>query len=194
MLYHVTDRMQVARGSILGLIRRSIKLGIDYIQIREKDLPDKALFDLVRRAVNLAGETNCKILVNGRADVALAAQASGVHLPADGIRAEQIKAELPDGFLVGVSVHSIREAKRAESQKVDYVILGPVFSTPSKVNYGAPLGVAYLKKACRAVSIPVFAIGGMNPDQYPRMLESGAAGMAGIRMFQQMKMPPNDFF
>ena len=126
---------------------------MDCIQIREKDLSDRELFELVCRLVALASATPCKVLVNGRADIALAAGAHGVHLPARGLYASHLRAWLPRGFLIGVSVHSLSEARLAVRAGADYLLLGPIFPTPSKMQYGTPLGLAYLRGVCRLVSL-----------------------------------------
>ena len=190
LLYLITDRNQTAGSSLLDVIRWSLKSGVDCIQIREKDLSDRDLFDLACRVVALASATPCKVLVNGRADIALAAGAHGVHLPARGLQACDLRAWLPRDFLVGVSVHSLDEARLAALRGADYLLLGPVFPTPSKMKYGAPLGLAYLKRVCRAVPIPVLALGGMRLEKVTAVIEAGAAGVAGISMFQNLPPSP----
>jgi thiamine-phosphate pyrophosphorylase len=162
-----------------------IAAGVDFVQIREKDLPDRQLFDLSARCVALAQGTDCKVLVNGRADIALAAGAHGVHLPSRGLRPGDLGRCLPDGFLVGVSVHSIREARQAQHEGADYVLLGPIFPTPSKLALGRPLGLSYLRLACRSVQLPILALGGMRLELFEETLAAGAAGVAGISFFQK---------
>lgn len=157
---------------------------MDFVQIREKHLCDRELFLLTRAAVEAAAGTCCRIVVNGRADIALAARAHGVHLPAAGLRVSDVKQWLPGGFLVGVSTHSAGEASRAGAAGADYVLLGPVFRTESKVRYGPPLGQACLRRACRVTDVPVFALGGIRPEFVPLVLKEGAAGVAGISLFQ----------
>lgn len=156
---------------------------MDFVQIREKDLSDRELFELTGQVVALARATTCKVLVNGRADLALAAGADGVHLPSRGLQGSDLRAWLPRKFLVGVSVHSLSEARLAAREGADYLLLGPVFATPSKMQYGPPLGLACLRQVCRAVPIPVLALGGMRPEVVPAVMEAGAAGVAGISMF-----------
>ena len=154
------------------------------MQIREKNLSDGQVFELTRKIVRLAGGSNCVVLVNGRADIALAAGAHGVHLPSRGMIPSDL-AWLPQRFLTGVSVHSLADARLAEKHGADYVLLGPIFPTPSKLAFGAPLGVDYLSRACRSVSIPVFALGGIHVRQIPLVLGAGASGIAGISLFQK---------
>ncbi len=165
--------------------RRAISAGVDFVQIREKDLSDRDLFDLSFKVVGASAGTRCRILVNGRADVAVAAGAHGVHLPSAGLMISELRSWLPNGFLVGVSTHSLREARRAALMGADYVLLGPVYPTASKLQYGPPLGLEYLRHACRALSIPVFGLGGIHPEGVAPVLEAGAAGVAGISLFQR---------
>lgn len=183
--YYITDRRQLPGASFYACIRRVLKWGVHCIQIREKDLTDRALFELTRRVVDLASGTGCRILVNGRADIALAAGAHGVHLPSGGLRISDIQPWLPDTFILGRSVHSRKELLQAVNEGADYVILGRPFSTPSKPESGDPLGLEYLRKACSGISTPVFGLGGIGPDRIQSVFDAGAAGVAGIRLFQE---------
>jgi thiamine-phosphate pyrophosphorylase len=128
-------------------------------------------------------------MVNGRADIALAAGAHGVHLPSQGLRLADLKSWLPPGFLAGVSIHSIREGRLAASQEADYVLLGPVFPTPSKARFGPPLGLDYLRRARDSLPVPVVALGGIKPDNIASVLNVGVAGVAGISLFQGSPLP-----
>ena len=184
LLYYITDRRQLPEKTLLPNIRRVINLGVDFVQIREKDLSDRQLFDLTRRVIALARSSRCRVLVNGRADIALAAGAHGVHLPSQGLRLADLKSWLPPGFLAGVSIHSIREGRLAASQGADYVLLGPVFPTPSKAGYGPPLGLEYLRRARGSLPLAVLALGGIRPDNIESVLNIGVAGVAGISLFQ----------
>ena len=188
LLYYITDRKQLGEhSSLLSCIRRAASHGVDFIQIREKDLADSDLFRLVSRALSAVKGTGCRILVNGRADVAMAAGAHGVHLPSGGLEVSDLRPWLPRGFLVGVSAHSLRDAMRAYAERADYVLLGPVFPTESKLRYGPPLGVDYLRRVCATVQLPVFGLGGIGADRVDMVREAGAAGVAGISLFQKQK-------
>lgn len=171
--------------SLLACIRRAVDWGVDFVQIREKDLSDRQLFEITRQAASLSRGTKCKVLVNGRADIALAAGVHGVHLPSMGLSASEIRAWIPDDFLVGVSVHSEREIADACSRNADYVLLGHVFPTASKRDYGPCLGLDFLQKVCSKASLPVLALGGIRPDLIGPALEKGASGVAGISLFQK---------
>ena len=185
LLYYITARRQLTRISLIGCIHRALDWGVDFIQIREKDLEDRALYELARRVVLLARGTSCRILVNGRADIALAAGAHGVHLPSTGLEIREIRPWLPEGFSIGVSVHSMREIRRVCAQKPEYILLGHVFRTESKMGNGPPLGLNYLRKVCSRVPLPVFGLGGIRPESVGPVLESGAVGVAGIGLFQR---------
>ena len=174
--------------SLRESIARAVAAGVDWIQIREKDLEGRALAELVRFAVAEAGATGARVLVNERLDIAIAAGAGGVHLGEDAMPIETVigwqKSAGPGDFLVGVSCHSLASARAAASGGADYVIFGPVFATPSKAAFGAPQGIERLREVSAAVEIPVIAIGGVNAENARECVAAGAAGIAAIRLFQ----------
>ena len=179
--YYITDRLALGGAQpLLAAISRALTAGVDWVQIREKDLNARELCSLVRAAVDLGG----RILVNGRADVALACAAAGVHLPAHSMAPRELRRIAPAGFLIGVSCHSADEVRRAERDGADFAVFGPVFATPSKLVYGTPLGLDRLGEACAAVKMPVLALGGVSAINAADCARAGAAGIAGISMFQ----------
>ena len=131
------------------------------------------------------------MIVNDRLDVALAAGAHGVHLGHESLAAGDVVRWCRAGnarvdFAIGVSCHSLEEARKAESAKADYIFFGPIFETPSKMQFGAPRGLVKLAEVCRAVpNLKVIAIGGVNAENAASCIQAGAAGIAAIRMFQE---------
>ncbi len=133
--------------------------GVDGLQLREKHLDDLDQCQLARSA-RAAFPPPAVLLVNGRADVALAAGAAGVHLPADGVPAGAVRTHFGSGLLIGVSTHRLEEVERARRDGADYVVFGPVYPTPAKAGHGAPAGTRALARAA-ALGIPVYALGGV---------------------------------
>ena len=152
------------------------------LQIREKDLADRDLYALTLLARTVLPPPT-RLLVNGRIDVALAAGADGAHLPADGPPAAALRDRFGPDVLLGVSTHRVDEVVRAQRDGADYVVFGPVYPTPSKARFGPPLGVTGLARAA-AAGIPVYALGGVTLDRLGEVASAGAAGVAGIRLFQ----------
>jgi thiamine-phosphate pyrophosphorylase len=191
---YVTDRKALPGAAdaqvrlLLEKMEHAASSGVDWIQIREKDLPARELFALVQEAVRRIPRS-CRILMNDRLDVALAAGAGGVHLAEQSIPVEAakrfVKAKNSGGdFLVGVSAHSLESVQAAEENGADYAIFGPVYESPSKVAFGPPQGIGQLVEICRSVSIPMIAIGGITLQNAAACAQAGVAGIAAIRLFQ----------
>jgi len=206
ILCYVTDRQalppdEAPDTSLKPKIETLAAAGIDWVQIREKDLAGKKIAAIARAGLRLAdadatvgvGRPAPRIVINDRLDVAIAVGAGGVHLgekslPAREARLVVEKTGLTD-FLVGVSCHSASSARIAEQDGASYAFFGPVFATPSKATYGAPQGIALLADTCRSVSIPVIAIGGITLENAGACFAAGAAGIAAIRLFQAAADP-----
>lgn len=181
LIYVITDRRLRPDLSPEDLIDMLCRSGADMIQIREKDASTARLLAWTRRAVAAGGAGGRpEVFVNGRADVALAAGARGVHLPADGLPVADATSRWARRLRVGVSVHSPGEARAAESAGAGFVTFGPVFETASKRAFGAPQGVGRLAEVVGAVRLPVFAIGGIDPSRMPDLAGLPLAGVAVI--------------
>lgn len=176
----VTERGHLGVAALLERAARAARAGVDAIQVREKDLTDRALRELVSAVVAAAAGTGTRVFVNGRPDVALAAGAVGVQLPEEGLAVADVKRAFPS-LTVGASCHSVEAVRRAAGEGADFVLLGPVFATPGKEEW--VLGTAVLAAATAAVAVPVHAIGGVTPARVPALRAAGASGGAAIRPF-----------
>jgi thiamine-phosphate pyrophosphorylase len=195
MICLVTDRHRLVAGSrlrlgetvradrLVDLVGEAALAGVDLIQVRERDLEARELAALVRRCVDAARGTMARIVVNDRADVALAAGAHGVHLRSDSIDAPAVRTLMPSAF-IGRSVHGADEAAAVSRLGgLDYMIVGTMFATPSKDGSEPLTTIDELTDACRASAVPVLAIGGITIQRAPMMVRAGAAGIAAIGLF-----------
>jgi len=179
---YITDRHTLGPETVLDAIARNLAAGVDWIQIREKDLSARGLFELVTGAIKLPNPHASKIIVNTRVDVAIAAGAAGVHLPS-GSPAPRFWRR--PGFLIGVSCHSVDEVRQAEAEGADYAVFGPVFAPLSKSSSLEPRALECLVQAAAAVRIPILALGGVTRENSAACISAGAAGIAGISLFQK---------
>lgn len=178
-LYLITDRAAASRPPA-DVVEECLAAGLRAVQLREKDLEARdllALADTLREATQRHG---ARLIVNDRADVALAASADGVQRTHSSLPVSALRGFTPPGFLVGASVHSEAEARDAAAQGADFIVFGPVYDTASKRSYGPPQGLAALEAVTHAVDRPVLAVGGLTPERVPEVLAAGAAGVAVI--------------
>ena len=189
----VTDRRRFGL-SVEALVERAARAGTDLIQVRERDLPDRELVELVRAMVRATAERGTRVLVNDRADIAIAAGAAGVHLRSDSAAGARVRAAFAAGaaspprvaeeFLIGRSVHSLADVDAALADGgCDYLLFGTVFPSAGKPADHPVAGLDALAAACRRSSIPVFAIGGIDAARLADIANAGAAGFAGVGMF-----------
>jgi len=197
LLCYITDSSQFPgtepekRQRLLQKITECASAGVDYIQLREKDLSTRDLEQLALQAMSaLPRNSPAKLLINSRADVALACGAHGVHLPAVDLAvgdARGIFARCGRTAVIGVSTHSLDEVSHAEAAGADFTVFGPVFEKNGKAN---PAGLDMLRRLCHrlgasAASMPILALGGITAENAGRCMEAGAAGIAAIRLFQE---------
>ncbi len=205
LLYYITDRSQfrgdepTRRHALLAKVAEGARAGVDYIQLREKDLSARELESFAKEVVGLVREnsSSTRLLINSRVDVALAAGADGVHLRADDVAPHEVRQVLElsahrplitEHFLVASSCHTVTDVLRTESEAADFAVFAPVFEKTNAPAFEKsdtqPAGLAALHQACRA-KIPVFALGGVNLENAASCLSAGAAGIAAIRLFQE---------
>jgi thiamine-phosphate pyrophosphorylase len=180
-LYLVTERSAGGTVPLATIVEQAIRGGVDAVQLREKDLTGRALFELATEVLAVCRRHGVPLLVNDRIDLALALGADGVHLPADSFPIEAARRLLGPTKLVGVSTHGVEEVVAAHCAGADFAVFGPVFETPSKARYGAPLGIEALRAAVRSSPLPLFAIGGVTAARAPLIRACGAHGVAVIR-------------
>jgi len=199
---------EAGRASLVTAVNEALKGGVKAIQLREKDLGTREFLELAYKMRALTKKYNAKLFINDRLDIALAVEADGVHLAQNSIPADAVKKairavrftlntqhQIPphppltkggwgdfyaSRFLIGVSTHSLKEARDAEKAGADFITFGPVYRTASKLKYGAPLGIDKLIQITRKVHIPVFAIGGVKSNRIEELRKAGAYGVAMI--------------
>jgi len=168
---------------LLVQVERALGAGVDYVQLRRRDIAAGELQSLAKRLVGLSARSREALLVNGRLDVALSSHAKGVHLPARGLPTEAVLRVAPPGFIVSRSTHRGEEVESAREQGANFVVFGPVFPTRSKPGHPG-VGLAALAAAVSSAPIPVYALGGITPERISAIEDTGAQGIAGISVFE----------
>jgi thiamine-phosphate pyrophosphorylase len=179
-LYLVTDRTQSRGRDLLWVLEQALDGGVNAIQLREKDLDGKNLFELAEKTRQLCDRYGASLFINDRVDVALAVAAAGVQLGKNSLPIEAARTLLGPRSLIGASIHSLEEVADAKDRGADFVLFGPVYFTPSKAGFGAPQGLAALKKIVEVGALPVYAIGGITAENVRAVREVGARGIALI--------------
>lgn len=170
------------RIEILDLVRSAIDADIPLVQLREKGLSSRSVFELTSQASAIAAGSETRILVNDRPDIAAAAGADGVHLTARSLTTRVVRSYFPD-LLIGVSTHSAADVQVAVDDGADLVAFGPIFTTPGK---GEATGLRALREVCITFStIPIIGLGGIDSTNFHSVIEAGAAGVAAIRWFNE---------
>ncbi len=178
-VYLITDRKQT-KAPLPEAVRLALQGGVRAIQLREKDLPIRELLALAQDMRSLTKEYGAKLFINDRVDVAVAVHADGVHLAHQSMPPEAARRVVGDRMLIGVSTHTVEEAKSAEAGGADFITFGPVFFTPSKAAFGLPVGLANMKDVKKSIKIPLFGLGGIKSGNIGRVLAFGADGIALI--------------
>ena len=180
----ISDRRERGGRALRDWLRELCAAGVDALQVRQKDLPDRELLAEVRQARRDFAAPRL-LLVNGRLDVALAAAGDGVHLPGDGVPVAALRRRFGSAVVIGCSTHRVEEVEAARAAGADYATFGPVFPTPSKMRYGRPPGLEGLSQAA-ALGLPILALGGIDAGRVAEVAAAGAAGVAGIRVFHDL--------
>jgi thiamine-phosphate pyrophosphorylase len=199
IIYHITSGTTTTEttpqsdefSQILRLVESAVELKIPLFQIRERELSGRVLYQLAVRAVDLTRGSVTRVLVNDRSDIAGAAGTNAVQLTAHSLPPDVVRQVHGEDFLIGVSTHSIDEARLARERKADFVLFGPIFDTPSKRSFGKPQGLDKLREVTIELGcFPVVAIGGIAIENVAACFEAGAAGVAGISLFGESSTLP----
>ena len=180
-LYLITDRKLIADScSLTAAVKQALKGGVKAVQLREKDMETRDLLKLAYKMRELTSEYRAQLFINDRFDIALAVHADGVHLTQNSMPVEVVRRVVKKKLLIGVSTHSMKEAGDAEKGGADFITMGPVYRTSSKLKYGPPVGLDALEKVCWKIKIPVFALGGVKSNRIEKVMGTGAHGAAMI--------------
>jgi thiamine-phosphate pyrophosphorylase len=176
----VTDRQQTKGRPLVSVLAQALKAGRSAVQLRERDLCGKDLLALAEELRQLTASHGAQLVINDRLDVALTLEGVGVHLRSNSLPVSVARRVLGSHRLLGVSVHSVNEAVEGEAGGADYVVLGPIYDTPSKQSFGPPLGLSKIEEAARVVRVPILGIGGVTAARARDMRLAGAFGVAVI--------------
>jgi thiamine-phosphate pyrophosphorylase len=184
-LYLITDRKLTGNRTLTATVEEACKAGIRAVQLRERDLNADRLFELAKNLRGITRAYNARLFINDRIDIALAVDADGVHLPESSLPISEVRKLLPEGKLIGASVHSLDGAKKAERDGADFLVLGTIYHTPSKPDLVKPAGTESIVLITQNISVPVFAVGGITPEKARECIEAGAHGIAVISTIMQ---------
>jgi thiamine-phosphate pyrophosphorylase len=176
----VTDRHRTCGRALSSTLRQSVEAGLPAVQLRERDLSTSELLLLAQEIRSITAPRAVPLLINDRIDLMLALNLDGVHLRANSLPIAAVRRLVGPDRLIGISTHSLAEVHAANRDGADYVVFGPIFDTPSKREFGSPVGLEQLAEVCRRSAVPVFAIGGVTRTSVPDVLRAGAHGVAVI--------------
>jgi thiamine-phosphate pyrophosphorylase len=190
-LYLVTDRLLSCGRSTVDVVTAAVTGGVSCVQLREKHLPVREMIAEARRLVALLRPFGIPLIVNDRVDVALAAEADGVHLGQSDMRIEDARRILGPGRIIGISAESVDDAVAAEREGADYVGISPVFGTTTKADIAEPLGLAGVREIRRRVALPLVGIGGISGANACEVVRAGADGVAVVSAIVSAPSPAN---
>jgi len=179
-LYVITDRRAAGDAPLADVVRAAIAGGATVVQLREKQATTREIIQLGQVLRQITRDSHIPLIVNDRADIAVALDADGVHVGEEDLPAPVARDVMGPGRILGVSAGTVEEARRAEEDGADYLGVGDVYGTPSKSDAGVPIGLRGLREIAEAVSIPVVGIGGITAENAAAVIEAGAAGVAVI--------------
>lgn len=176
----VTDRHRTRDRSLPSILQQAVEAGLPAVQLRERDLPTSELLRLAQEIRSITSPRAVRLIINDRVDLMLGLNLDGVHLRANSLPVAAVRRVVGVDRLIGLSTHSLAEVRQANRDGADYVVFGPIFDTPSKRQFGSPVGLEQLAEVCRLSAIPVFAIGGVTGASAPDVLRAGSHGIAVI--------------
>jgi len=191
-LYLITDRRQTGSRRLTDVVEEALKGGVRGVQLREKDLPSKELYELAFELRKLTDRYNARLIINDRVDIALAVDADGVHLGQNSLPIHRARKILGENMLVGISCHNQVNAIMAQENGADFITFGPVYYTPSKATYGKPVGIDSLELVSHLINIPIFALGGIKLDNIKEVIAAGAAGISLVSAIIAADDPKNE--
>lgn len=177
-LYLITDRNQAGGLRLIDIVEEALKGGVRGVQLREKDLSSRELYELAYDMRKLTARYDAKLIINDRVDIALAVDADGVHLGLTSMPIHRVRKLIGTSRLIGLSCHNQVNALMAQETGADFITFGPVYYTPSKATYGKPVGIELLDTVAHLLDIPVFALGGIKQENIPEVIAAGASGIA----------------
>ncbi|MEK6790400.1 MAG: thiamine phosphate synthase [Deltaproteobacteria bacterium] len=186
-LYLITNMKDNGEAHLRKQVRAALDAGVRLVQLREKQLEGGALLCLARSLREITTEYGASLIINDRVDIALLSGADGVHLGQSGFSPRDARKITGSDKLIGVSTHSLEEALVAQDEGADFITFGPVYETPSKAAFGAPVGLTALKAVCTAARIPIYAIGGIKKDRVEEVMQNGASGVALISAIMEAR-------
>lgn len=177
-LYLITDRNQTGSMRLIDVVEDALKGGVKGVQLREKDLSSRELYELAYDLRKLTAKYDARLIINDRVDIALAVDADGVHLGMNSLPIHRVRKLIGNSRMIGLSCHNQVNAIMAQENGADFITFGPVYYTPSKANYGKPVGIDKLEMVSHLLEIPVFALGGIKFDNIKEVIATGASGIS----------------